>query len=57
MNTKSFGTVDLSLDFLLHHKVIKLICIAIYNSSLTEVVDQSSLLHQEMLEHQLEEDY
>ena len=47
------GTVDLSLDFLLHHKVIKLICTAIYNSSLTEVVDQSSLLHQEMLEHQL----
>ena len=47
------GTIDLSLDFLLHHKVVNMICTAIYNSSLTELVDQSSLLHQEMLEHQL----
>ena len=47
------GTIDLSLDFLLHHKVVNMIITAIYNSTLTEVVDQSSLLHQEMLEHQL----
>ena len=47
------GTIDLSLDFLLHHKVAKMINTAIYNSSLAEVVDQSSLIHQEMLEHQL----
>ena len=30
-----------------------MIITAIYNSTLTEVVDQSSLLHQEMLEFQL----
>ena len=54
MNNQTLsGTIDLSLDFLLHHKVVNMIITAIYNSTLTEVVDQSSLLHQEMLEYQL----
>lgn len=52
-NDSLTGIIDLSLDFLLHKKAAKMIYSSIHESLLSEVVDQSSLIHQDMLSHQL----
>lgn len=52
-NDSIAGIIDLSLDFLLHKKAAKMIFSSIHESLLSEVVDQSSLIHQDMLSHQL----
>ena len=47
------GKVDLSFDFLIHRKAAKMIAKALKKSSLEEKVDESSALHQRLLEEQL----
>ena len=47
------GMVDLSFDFLIHRKAAKMIYKALKRSSFEEKVDQSSALHQRMLEEKL----
>ena len=47
------GKVDLSFDFLIHRKAAKMITKALKKSSLEEKVDESSALHQRLLEEQL----
>ena len=44
------GKIDLGLDFLIHRKAAKLLYKKIKRSSLSEKVNQSSALHQRMLE-------
>jgi hypothetical protein len=47
------GKLDLSLDFLMHRKAAKMISKSLKKSMLVEKVDESSSLHQRLLEEQI----